>query len=199
MEAPLEPSTDEVRGLRDCLNDLASIMALPALSTGGEPAHIVSTLLEALLGTLRLAFVGVRLNDSEGGLSMVRVAESLVDTAGVRAICEGLYSSLGDAPLKYPPRARVLIGDVDLSVGFAHLGLQGEIGVVVAGSHRRDFPAQTERLLLDVAANQAALGLQQARAAELAAANEALRQRERESRLIVDSIPGLVALLTADR
>ena len=67
-----------------------------------------------------------------------------------------------------------------------------------------------------IAANQATIGLQHAylaeqrraaqeldervaqRTRELAIANEALRESERESRLVVDSIPGLVALLTAD-
>ncbi len=43
------------------------------------------------------------------------------------------------------------------------LGLDGEIGVVVAGSERADFPTQSERLLLGVAANQVTVGLQQAR------------------------------------
>ena len=75
------------------------------------------------------------------------------------------------------------------------LGLRGEIGVIVAGSERADFPRQTERLILSVAANQASIGLQGARllseqkhvaseldrrvaqrTAELAAANEELRK-----------------------
>ena len=108
------------------------------------------------------------------------------------------------------------VGELDLAIASARLGLGGEFGLVVAGSQRYDFPTQTEKLLLDVAANQATIGLQQAylaeqrrvtteldqrvaqRTRELAIANEALRESERESRLVVDSIPGLVALLTAD-
>ena len=43
------------------------------------------------------------------------------------------------------------------------LGLHGEIGVIVAGSQRADFPEQTERLVLSVAANLAAIGLREAR------------------------------------
>jgi hypothetical protein len=108
-------------------------------------------------------------------------------------------------------------------------GLHGEIGVIVAGSDRVDFPGQTETLLLSVAANEAVVGLHEARllleqkrvareldrrvvqrTAELAAANEVLakevaeRRRAEEAldasehnlRLIFDSIPGLVALMT---
>ena len=96
VEPPLESPAEEVTRLRDSLNDLRSIMALPALWTGGEPPRIVSTSLDALLG----------------------IANEL-----------------------------------------------------------------EERLAQ--------------RTRELAIANEALRESERSSRLVVDSIPGPVALLTA--
>src|SRR5262249_41268256 len=107
------------------------------------------------------------------------------------------------------------VGGVEFSITSAPLGLQGELGVVVAGSQKRDFPEQTEALVLDVAANQAAVVLQQARllseqkrvstelderlaqqTAELATAKDELAKRERESWRIIDSIPGPVALLT---
>jgi hypothetical protein len=74
-------------------------------------------------------------------------------------------------------------------------GLQGEIGVILAGSGRADFPGQTETLLLSVAANQAVIGLHESRllleqkrvageldrrvaqrTAELAAVNDELRK-----------------------
>ena len=96
MESSLESPAEEVTRLRDSLNDLRGIMALPALWTGGEPPRIVSTSLDALFGIA---------NELEE-----RVAQ---------------------------------------------------------------------------------------RTRELAMANEARRESERNSRLIIDSIPGLVALLTA--
>ena len=165
MDARLESAADEAARLRLCLNDLVSIMALPGLWAGGEPPQIVSTLLDALIGMLHLAFVFVRLNDPEGGpsIEMVRVDESLEGTARAREISEAIDSSLGDAPPKSRSPAAVSVGEIDLSVASARLGLDGELGIIVAGSQRRDFPVQTERLLLDVAANQAAIGLQQAR------------------------------------
>ena len=166
MDARLESSVEAVTRMRDCLNDLVGIMALSAHWTRGDRDEIVSTLLDALLGTLRLAFVCVRLNDPEGGpsIEMMRVVEAGEGT--------------------------------DLAVATARLGLQGEIGIVVAGSQRRDFPAPTERLVLDVAASQATIGLQQKEVAERRRAVEALHERDRESRLIMDTIPGLVAILT---
>ena len=50
VEPPLESPAEEVTRLRDSLNDLRGIMALPAVWTGGEPPRIVSTSLDALLG-----------------------------------------------------------------------------------------------------------------------------------------------------
>src|SRR5205823_3055817 len=99
------------------------------------------------------------------------------------------------APRNWPSRVQVSIGDVELSVASARLGLDGDLGGVAAGSERLDFPAETERLLLDVAANEAAIGLQQARL--LGEQTRRANESERESRLIVDNIPGLVALLSA--
>ena len=43
------------------------------------------------------------------------------------------------------------------------LGLQGELGMIVAAAQRSDFPQQTEALLLSVATSQACIGLQEAR------------------------------------
>ena len=43
------------------------------------------------------------------------------------------------------------------------LGLGGELGVVIAGSRNLAFPAETERLLLDVAATEAAIAVRQVR------------------------------------
>ena len=44
------PRPSEVTRLRDSLNDLRGIMALPDVWTGGEPPRIVRTSLDALLG-----------------------------------------------------------------------------------------------------------------------------------------------------
>jgi signal transduction histidine kinase len=199
----LETPTEEVARLRGCLNDLVGIMTLPALWAGGEPQQIVSTLLDALLGMLQLAFVFVRLNDPDGGpsIEMLRGTGLLESTHAAREFGVALDASLGNTPLKWPPSARVSIGNEDFCAASARLGAHGEIGIVVAGSERLGFPEQTERLLLQVAANQAAMGLQQARVlsaqkrvareldqrvaqrtAELAKANEELRKEVIERR-----------------
>jgi PAS domain S-box-containing protein len=197
MEAPLENSSEEIKRLQRCISDLVSVLALPAMWTGAEPTQIVSTLLDTLLGMLRLDLVYVRLKDpvEEAPIEMVRVAESR-KLAGPHEIGEAMNNWLGDDPQRWPSRARDVIGGTELSIAAWRLGLQGEIGVIVAGSERADFPRQTEGLLLSVAANQASIALKEARllseqkriaseldrrvaqrTAELAAANDELQLR----------------------
>lgn len=52
-----ELPVNEIKRLQRCNNDLVSILALPAIWTGGEPSQIVHTLLDALLGMLGLGRV----------------------------------------------------------------------------------------------------------------------------------------------
>jgi PAS domain S-box-containing protein len=186
-----------------CLKDLARITALPVLSTGGEPSQVCSALLDLLIGMLPLSFAFVRLNDPEGAPSaeMMRVAEPSEDPTCPREMGNALVASMGDAALKWPPRARIFIGNVEFCIASTPLGLQGELGVVVAASQKLDFPEETEALLLAVAANQATIALQQARlliaqrTSELAAPKDEPERSERESWRIIDSIPGPIALL----
>jgi PAS domain S-box-containing protein len=232
VESSVGSPGEEIDRLRGCLNDLVSVMALPALWAGGQPPEIVGTLLDALREMLGLTFAFARLNDPEGGppVEMMRTDASLDRIASARDLGAALARSMGTTASSWPPSARVAIGDGDVCVASARLGLHGELGIVVTGCRRFAFPEPAERLLLDVATNQAVSGLQHARllgerervareldarvarrTGELAAANEALRlevverrraedalrERERESRLILDSTPGLLALLSA--
>jgi PAS domain S-box-containing protein len=54
------------------------------------------------------------------------------------------------------------LGEQDVLVFPTRLGTEGDLGLIVAGSQRAGFPEQTESLVLSVAANQLAIGLQQA-------------------------------------
>lgn len=209
MEEQLESPTEEIRRLQRCINDLVGAIALPAIWIGGEPSRIVHTLLDVLLGMLHLDLIYARLQAGAGEapIEMVRIASARNLAARPREIGEMLDGCLGEDPQKWPPSIRRPMGDGDLSIVPLRLGLQGEVGFVVAGSRRADFPGQTERLLLSVAANQAALGLQEARlrseqkrvaneldqrvaqrTAELAAVNEQLKKEIAERELAEDKL-----------
>jgi PAS domain S-box-containing protein len=209
MDAQPEPSAEEIKRLQRCINDLVSVLALPAIWRGRDASQILRTLLDVLLVLLRLDFVYVRLKDpfGAGAIEMVRVAEGRKLTARPEEIGAALDRSLGLDPQKWAPLAQCRIGDEDLSVVPLRLALQNEIGVVVAGSERADFPGQTESLVLSVAANQAAIGLQEAhllgeqkriadeldqrvaqRTAELSTASDKLKNEVAERRRAEDDL-----------
>ena len=197
MDVQPRDLTEEITHLQRCVNDLVSALALPAMWSGGEPSQIVHTLLDALLRMLQLDLVYVRLKETGGQapIEMVRFAQSQKHIVPPHEIGDVLKQWLGTAPQEWPPLIRNPLEDRDISIVPLGLGLQGELGVLVAGSERGDFPRQTEELILSVAANQASIGLHEARlrseqkrvaseldrrvaqrTTELAAANEELRK-----------------------
>ena len=162
MTFPLESRPDAIRHLQRRINDLVSILALPAMWTGGEPAHIVQTLLDTLLRLLRLDLVYVRLNSptDDAPLEMYRSAPPMPSSPAIGAAFEQWSAKDGRA---WPRAVRKAFGQFELSLAPLALGLGAEVGLLVAGSQRIDFPDQTETLILSVAANTALLGLQEAR------------------------------------
>jgi hypothetical protein len=186
VESPSENPAAEVARLRARLNDLAMITAMPSRWASDDRGQIMGTVLDALLGMLTLDVVCFRPNDSGIGDTM-HLAASLQGTVGIHDVSRKLDSVLADFPQMWSPHARVGIREIELSLACVPLGHQGDLGVVIAGSRRPDFPTWEEKLVLDSAANQATVGVQQA-----------LRHHviERDSQLLMDSIPGLVALLS---
>jgi signal transduction histidine kinase len=195
MEIPIEHPVEEITRLQRCVNDLVSILALPAMWTGGDPSHIGQTLIDSLASILTLDLVYVRLNEEVGGaqIEMVRGARLAMPLA--EEIGADLRHWFGDHPETWPPVVRCRIGDEDLSIAAVPLGFHGRLGSIVAGAQRMDFPEQKERLLLTVAANQASIAMREAqvlceqrglaeeldrrvaqRTLELAQANEDLRR-----------------------
>src|SRR2546422_3104261 len=161
-----EHTADGIKDLKACINDLITVLALPAIWSNLEPSQIVSTLLEALVGMLRLDFAYVRLSDSFGSgapIEMVRSAHHRNLTGELQEIGQLLHPWLTGDPRPSPIVVPNPVGEGEVSIAPFQLGLQDELGVIVAGSRRGDFPTEVERLLLRVTANQAAVGLQEAR------------------------------------
>jgi PAS domain S-box-containing protein len=204
MEMQLEEPGGEIKRLQRCINDLVSLLALPAIWSGGDPSRIARTLLDVLVSMLQLDLAYVRLRDplGEAPIEMVRVGQSQTHMLRPEQIGEDISRWLEEDLRQWPPVVQNPVGDGDLSILPMRLGLQGEIGIIVAGSRRTDFPRETERLLLNVAANQAAIGLQEARilvdekrianeldqrvaerTRELVAANDELKRQIAERRL----------------
>jgi PAS domain S-box-containing protein len=209
MEVQPELASGDVKHLQRCINDLVSLLALPAIWSGGDPSQVLHTLLDALMRMLHLDLVSVRLTDPVGGapVEIVRLAEPRSPIPPAHEIYEELSQCFKGDSRKWPPLLRNHMGEGDVSIVSLPLGLQGELGEIVAAAERADFPRQTEALLLSVAANQASIGLQEARllgyqkrvaneldqrviqrTADLATANEELKKELAERRLVEERL-----------
>jgi PAS domain S-box-containing protein len=187
MEVQPGDLAEDIKRLQRCINDLVSLFALPAMWSAGEPSQIANTLVDALQRVLQLDLVYIQLKDAGGPIVLSAPAQKSQE------IGEAFKPWLDAGVQQWP--TRIPIGDGNISIVPSGLGLQAELGVMVAGSGRANFPLQTERLILNVAANQASIGLQGARllseqkrvaseldhrvaqrTAELAAVNQELRK-----------------------
>jgi formate hydrogenlyase transcriptional activator len=158
----MEDQIKEIRRLQGCINDLISLLALPALWSGCDPPQVVGTLLDVLLGILCLDFVYARLNAPASGspAEAIRVAEPQETTLQAQEVGRALEEWLASDT---PTSACVVpnpVGEGEVSIARFLMGLEKEIGVLVACSRRADFPTDIESLLLRVVVNQATIELQ---------------------------------------
>jgi PAS domain S-box-containing protein len=215
---------------RRCMSDLITLVALPAMWSGGDLFQIGNILLDALQAMLDvdLLYLRLMLPDDPARVELARLPTSDV-AINAQEVGASLDSALG--PLSaWPASANLSLGRGLMVIAHAQVGLGGAAGVLVAGCHGR-LLSQEERLVLNVGANQAALAVNEAarhvgqaklaamlekriaeRTMELATANvalkkeiaereqteEALRKSERTARRLVDSMPGMVAILSSE-
>jgi PAS domain S-box-containing protein len=201
-EVPWSHAAGEIRSLQRCINDLVSVLALSAIWQGGEPAQIVNTLIDALLRMLRADLVYARVsNPADGGLiERLRLADSPRPALTPEAVAALLDPWTADDPWHWPSVARTAFADGEISIVPQRLGVYADSGLIVVGARRADFPRETERLLLSVAVNQAAIGLQEARllseqrhaAGEL---DQRVAQRTRELAAAVEELQLRVSML----
>src|SRR5258708_16879323 len=158
-------NTAEIKRLQSCINDLISVLALPAIWSGRESAHILGIVLDVLLSMLRVDFNYARLTDvsDDSPIEVVRLAAHRHSSIQPQQFGQALDRWLTGDQTVSRSVIPVLAGEAELSIASFLLGLQHDGGVLVAGSRRADFPTEVERLLLRVAANQAGIGLQEAR------------------------------------
>src|SRR3979490_975584 len=60
----MENSPQEIKLLQSCINDLMSVLVLPAIWNGTDSSKVINTLLDAMIGMMRLDFAYVRVSDS---------------------------------------------------------------------------------------------------------------------------------------
>ena len=174
---------DEVRRLRSCIRDLVALSALPAVWVGRSAEDILGGLLDVVRSMLRLELVYVRLALEDEATVLERASGARTDLARQgaaigRALTGRLTGAEGDvadvvSPLDGRPLRAV---SLPFTVG-------AQPGLLIAADGRRDFPTDTDRLLLSVAVNQGAVALQGAR---LLADNARLAHEARETNRMKD-------------
>lgn len=154
----------EIQRLQRCLNDLVSVLALPAAWSGCEPSQIVASLLDALLRLLQLDIAYARVKDPAGNgpIELARTDQSQKSLPRAEEVQATIGHWFGDDPQTWPSRLRQHVGAQEISLHPLRLGLHAEIGLIILGAQRADFPGETEKLILTIAANQAAIGLHEA-------------------------------------
>jgi len=145
--------------LRTCVNDLVSLLGMPAVWNGRPPAEVVEVLLESLLRLLFLDFAYARVAGSPA-IEAVKVTGRWEPPLTPSEMGRALAPYLARQTMSLASRVSNLAGKENVSLAYAWLGSEDETGVVVAGSLRPDFPTVTENLLLRVAINLALTELQ---------------------------------------
>ena len=153
---------DENLRLRAALRDLVALSTIPAGWIGIEPGTIAAGLADILAGSFGFDFAFVRLLDPAGGVSI-----DVTSGRASREFLDWLHAELStlDGPLRqqiipnavsFDERLKSLRGIV-IPVGF-----HAYAGLVAVGCQRSDFPTETDRMLLTVAANHAATAFRSA-------------------------------------
>jgi signal transduction histidine kinase len=153
---------DENLRLRAALRDLVALSTIPAGWIGIEPRTISAGLADILAGSLGFDFAFVRLLDPTGG-----VAIDVTSGCATREFLDWLQTQLStfDGSLRrqitpnvvgFDDRLKSLRGLI-IPVGF-----NAYAGLVAVGCERSNFPTETDRMLLTVAANHAATAFRSA-------------------------------------
>jgi PAS domain S-box-containing protein len=147
--------------LQRCIRDLVALSALPAAWQNYDMRQIGSSIVAALTSMLDADFVFIAL-PGQGNQPVTELARSNpgLDPANlkcVRTLLQPENMRLGCGKEFVIPE---ISGNGDLHVVIAPIGFGGD-ATLAAGSARGTFPTRTERLLLDIGANQAALAFQQ--------------------------------------
>jgi C4-dicarboxylate-specific signal transduction histidine kinase len=153
---------DENLRLRAALRDLVALSTIPAVWIGIEPRTIAAGLADILAESLCFDFAFVRLLDTTGGATIDvtrgRATRQFLDwlQAQLSTLDESLRKQIIPNVVGFDDRLKSLRGIV------VPIGFNAYAGLVAVGCERNDFPTETDRMLLTVAANHAAIAFRSA-------------------------------------
>jgi signal transduction histidine kinase len=150
-------ATPDVEGLRRTVSHVVAFSTLSAVWAGAPRAQIAESLAQVLREALDADVVAVALRAMLGAPPCGGTCVRGSDTRPLGdSIQTELASRLGDpAPASQLPQLPERFGPMVV----APIGILAEHGAIAVACSDRDFPSDTDRLLLNVAANQATLAL----------------------------------------
>lgn len=161
MQTAKNPSLETER-LQQATRDLVAISALPSIWGSLPPEDVIKDLSQVFLNRLDLDSVYIRLISCDGRKSIESISSNqrgvadLVSPSAREALDRCLAQRDADQTVAPPD----LFGDGELYLHSTRFGIAEDSGIVIAASHRADFPSEHERLLLSFGANQAAAVIQ---------------------------------------
>jgi PAS domain S-box-containing protein len=170
----------ELDSLRQTTRDLVALTTLPAIWGNLPPGRVVDSLADVLLRTLDLDLVHARL--------LASIDSAACDiTRSKPPGAQALFLPVACAALEDESAPHVhLIDGQPFHTCVLRFGIGGDIGALVVGSRRPDFPTQNERMLLGVGVNQATVVLQRQ------LAERALKHSESQFLDFADTAPSIL-------
>src|SRR5262245_18816843 len=124
-----EHTTQEVSRLRRCINDLASLLALPAMWTRQDHSRVINTLFAVLIRMLDLDFAYARITDpaSESPREFMQSADSIDHEARADEVGQSLEPYLTPVVPMANFRIANPIAEGTASIAVLHLGVQHRV------------------------------------------------------------------------
>lgn len=183
--ADMAVMTAEYERLRRCMSDIVSITALPAVWIGGSVDEIATAVLDSLMAILNVDLLVLRVS-GHGDQSEVRMERSNGGVVvGHSVLMQDLIQNLGSNLADWPHEAELKLDGSPFTIVTEKLGVHGKTGVLVAGSISPSFPGEHDRIVLHVAASQAAIAVAEA----IRFRDDTRSAAERELKKVVDAIP----------
>ena len=157
---PWVDKLSEPQELRRCIRDLVALSTLPTIWKDYNSQQIADSVAAALLSMLNadVIYVFVPGLRNEAGANVVRTSQT-VPTESWGHIEPNLRGAWLGSREQIVTIKNPLGGKGTLRVAAAPIGFAGDAGIV-AGSVNPQFPSETHRLLLGIAANHASLAMQ---------------------------------------
>jgi PAS domain S-box-containing protein len=156
---PWVDELSEPQELRRCIRDLVALSTLPAIWKDYDSRQIADSVAAALISMLNadVIYVSVPALGDEGAIDVMRTSQAVPTPSSghIERVLRGAWRG------RFEQQSAIdnPFGKGALRITGAPIGFGGDAGIV-AGSVSPQFPSETHRLLLGIAANHVTLAMQ---------------------------------------